>query len=349
MRKVIQKGLKEFFIYLITSYVNRALETNNLNFRHCRDLNCTFGLEPLMSMPSSNMVSKNYCPNCGGFDLVKLHRSFIQKRILDAPNKLYCQSCALALSVSDFSNNPAKEIPVFIGGSIAADANDRSIERYRREVDHSQKQTSSQTVDEIATSEGNQITMRVKKKKLSAWWLYFSGVLVICLLSLLGYKYMSDYSEHSANKISNSIGPTFSSQLVDKVDENKLVVVPQLQIDVIVESEDVLKSIVVAPLGSDIIVSESETIPSSEAVLGTPKLMTEVVEKLHEPVVVPKIETEISIVLPFNKESEHLVEEAGQSEFGERIRSDDTNELMERATLEFLRHDLDKLLTEHAK
>lgn len=67
-----------------------------------------------MHTPSSNMVSKHYCLACGSFNLVKLHRSFVQKRIFNSPNKLQCQSCEQILSINDMNDNLPREVPLFI-------------------------------------------------------------------------------------------------------------------------------------------------------------------------------------------------------------------------------------------
>ena len=67
-----------------------------------------------MPSPSSNMISNNYCPNCESFDLIKVHRSFIQKRILRSANNLQCQSCDKVISASQLIKNTPKDVPMFI-------------------------------------------------------------------------------------------------------------------------------------------------------------------------------------------------------------------------------------------
>ena len=68
-----------------------------------------------MSIVSSNMISKQYCPECDSFDLLKLHRGFIQKKILNAENKLQCRDCGGVFKHNAFVNNMPKEVPVPLG------------------------------------------------------------------------------------------------------------------------------------------------------------------------------------------------------------------------------------------
>jgi len=88
-----------------------------------------------MSSLSSNMISKRYCPECGGFDLVKLHRGFIQKRILRAPNNLQCLSCGYILSVEQFNDNTPKDVPMFIDSSLKSTDDSSSTEQETKPVD----------------------------------------------------------------------------------------------------------------------------------------------------------------------------------------------------------------------
>ena len=67
-----------------------------------------------MSIVSSNMISKHYCPQCNSFDLLKLHRNFLQKRILGSENKLQCQACGEVFKNVAFDQNIPIEVPVFI-------------------------------------------------------------------------------------------------------------------------------------------------------------------------------------------------------------------------------------------
>ena len=67
-----------------------------------------------MSIVSSNMISKHYCPKCNSFDLFKLHRSFVEKRIFGSQNKFQCKACEQVFKPSVFESNIPKEVPVFI-------------------------------------------------------------------------------------------------------------------------------------------------------------------------------------------------------------------------------------------
>jgi hypothetical protein len=60
------------------------------------------------------MISKHYCPKCNSFDLFKLHRSFVEKRILGSQNKFQCKACEQVFKPSLFESNIPKEVPVFI-------------------------------------------------------------------------------------------------------------------------------------------------------------------------------------------------------------------------------------------
>jgi hypothetical protein len=60
------------------------------------------------------MISKHYCPKCNSFDLFKLHRSFVEKRILGSQNKFQCKACEQVFKPSVFESNIPKEVPVFI-------------------------------------------------------------------------------------------------------------------------------------------------------------------------------------------------------------------------------------------
>lgn len=78
-----------------------------------------------MSIVSSNMISKHYCPQCNSFDLLKLHRGFVQKRILGTENKLQCRACGEVFKPGVFDKNIPLEVPVFLEtaetvGSVSA-------------------------------------------------------------------------------------------------------------------------------------------------------------------------------------------------------------------------------------
>lgn len=67
-----------------------------------------------MSIVSSNMISKHYCPQCNSFDLLKLHRGFVQKHILGTENKLQCRACGEVIKPMVFDQNIPIEVPVFL-------------------------------------------------------------------------------------------------------------------------------------------------------------------------------------------------------------------------------------------
>jgi len=67
-----------------------------------------------MPIVSSHMISKHYCSRCNSFDLVKLHRNFLHKRILRTENKLQCKACARVFKRVDFEQNIPREVPVFL-------------------------------------------------------------------------------------------------------------------------------------------------------------------------------------------------------------------------------------------
>jgi len=60
------------------------------------------------------MISKHYCPQCNSFDLLKLHRNFLHKRILGSENKLQCKACGQVLKKAAFDQNIPREVPVFL-------------------------------------------------------------------------------------------------------------------------------------------------------------------------------------------------------------------------------------------
>lgn len=67
-----------------------------------------------MSTVSSNIISKHYCPQCSSFELLKLHRGFVQKRILNAENKLQCETCGEIFKSGAFDQNIPIETPSFL-------------------------------------------------------------------------------------------------------------------------------------------------------------------------------------------------------------------------------------------
>ena len=67
-----------------------------------------------MLTASTNMISKHYCPQCESFDLIKLHRGFVEKRILGSENKLQCRACGEILKRKVFEENIPRAVPSFI-------------------------------------------------------------------------------------------------------------------------------------------------------------------------------------------------------------------------------------------
>ncbi len=68
----------------------------------------------MQSTPSSNMISKWYCPKCGSFSLKKRHRGYFKKTILKQPLQYKCGECDEKISELDIEGNEAREVPIFI-------------------------------------------------------------------------------------------------------------------------------------------------------------------------------------------------------------------------------------------
>ena len=67
-----------------------------------------------MSIVSSNMITKNYCPKCESFDLIKLQRSFLHKHILDSENKMQCRDCGEVSKRQAIEQNIPREVRTFL-------------------------------------------------------------------------------------------------------------------------------------------------------------------------------------------------------------------------------------------
>ena len=67
-----------------------------------------------MSIVFSNRISKHYCPRCSSFDLLKIHRNFLQKQILGAENKFECVACGEVFKKNAFEQNIPIETPTFL-------------------------------------------------------------------------------------------------------------------------------------------------------------------------------------------------------------------------------------------
>ena len=292
-----------------------------------------------MSTPSSNMISKHYCPECGGFELVKLHRSFIQKRIFKAPNKLFCQNCELVLSFDDFSNNLAKEVPVFLTGS-ATKAPAEMINEVSESLIEEQiapMQSSSESVREDVT-EDIHLPVTPKKKGVLKWFLYVAGALVISGGAYLGYKYTSSNAGVSEEPARSVNVPQTPSLNVVETEKEESIVVPQVQTFVIEERTE--RSQARDP------VSDLENAELSQFKASPVAIVEEVVEKSQELVTVAKLDAEVRIVLPYKDSGSSLKNtvltvDTQQVTKKELEKSDP---LIEKAAIEFMKSDLDKLL-----
>lgn len=281
--------------------------------------------------------------------MVKLHRSFIQKRILKAPNKLFCQNCELVLSFDDFSNNLAKEVPVFLTGS-ATKAPAEMINEVSESLIEEQiapMQSSPESVIEDVT-EDIHLPATPKKKGVLKWFLYVAGALVISGGAYLGYKYTSSnagVSEEPARSV--NVPQTLSLNVVDETEKEESIVVPQVQTFVIEERTE--RSQARDPV-SDLENAELSQFKASPvatveevAVLQPNK---EVVEKSQELVTVAKLDAEVRIVLPY-KDSDSSLKNTVLTVDTQQVtkkESEKSDPLIEKAAIEFMKSDLDKLL-----
>ena len=302
-----------------------------------------------MLTPSSNMISKNYCPGCGGFDLVKLHRSFIQKRILDAPNKLSCQECGRVLSITDFSNNIAKEMPLFLDGSGANAPAEAIVEVTETPVSVANialEQSSPDLIRENETEEVSHQYAPKKKKGVFAWTLYAMGLLVISGATYLGYMYISDSTEIIPKESDVSVNASQTLDTVIKTDIEESPIAPQIQVNIVEVPEEPQQ---IAALESSIEIIEVPQINKAPVaaveVVEVAPLVTEVLENRPELVQVPKPEVEIRIVLPL-KDPVSPLKDANLTVASKAIKkaSEVTDPLIEKAAIEFMKNDLDKLL-----
>lgn len=133
-----------------------------------------------MSIVSSNMISKHYCPECESFDLSKLRRSFAQKYILNAENKLRCNACNNVFESSAFDVSTPKEVPLFLNES------DSLAERSAIINPVSKPSGAASVSSDLAQSSpfDNGESQLLNNEKKSAW-LY----LIVTLLVLFGSAY----------------------------------------------------------------------------------------------------------------------------------------------------------------
>ena len=71
----------------------------------------------MQELPSSNMASKHYCPNCESFNLKRLQRGYFKRVILNHPIKFICRECHTEITESIILKNEVKDVPVFISQS----------------------------------------------------------------------------------------------------------------------------------------------------------------------------------------------------------------------------------------
>jgi transposase-like protein len=62
----------------------------------------------------SNLTSKHYCPKCGSFNLRRVHRGFIKKKLLKLAAQYECKSCSSVLSETTLDENEAQKVPQLI-------------------------------------------------------------------------------------------------------------------------------------------------------------------------------------------------------------------------------------------
>ena len=67
-----------------------------------------------MSEKLSNLTSRQYCHKCGSFDLKRIHRGFIKKKILQSPMEFKCHECGEVTDEKKVSHQELKQVPLFI-------------------------------------------------------------------------------------------------------------------------------------------------------------------------------------------------------------------------------------------
>ena len=302
-----------------------------------------------MLTPSSNMISKNYCPDCGGFDLVKLHRSFIQKRILDAPNKLSCQECGRVLSITDFSNNIAKEMPLFLDGSGTNALVEPVVEITESPVSVAEIALEQSLPDLIRENETDEVLHQYapkKRKGALTWLLYTMGLLVISGTAYLGYRYINDSTEITPKESDVSVNAPQALDTIIKTDIEEPSITPQIQVSIIEVPEEPQQ---IAALEPSIVIIEVPQINKAPIaaveVVEVLQLATEIVEKRPELMQVPKPEIEIRIVLPL-KDPVSPLKSTNVADTSKTIKKapEVTDPLIEKAAIEFMKNDLDELL-----
>lgn len=67
-----------------------------------------------MSEEFSNVVSQQYCPECESFDLKRVHRGFIKKKILHSPPQYVCRRCGVSIKENQFTAQSVKKVPALL-------------------------------------------------------------------------------------------------------------------------------------------------------------------------------------------------------------------------------------------
>ena len=102
------------------------------------------------------MISKQYCPKCESFDLLKLRRNFFHKRILGTENKLQCKACGEVFKPHVFEQNIPREIPVFLENANPAVAAAATPKVPQHPINHDVEQQDDIKITEtvLSSSEG---------------------------------------------------------------------------------------------------------------------------------------------------------------------------------------------------
>lgn len=68
------------------------------------------------SLNAKNMASKQYCPKCGSFNMRRLHRGYISKRLLNKSPQYMCLECKSKSTEEVLEQNDMKKMPAFLEG-----------------------------------------------------------------------------------------------------------------------------------------------------------------------------------------------------------------------------------------
>ena len=99
-----------------TPFDNHVVSPTVMFFHHFRVLPSTINSDEnpnlgafMPNVPTNNMPSKLCCPNCGCFNMKRLHRSYVRK-IFNQPFQYKCLVCKEQFS----DGNEIKKMPAFI-------------------------------------------------------------------------------------------------------------------------------------------------------------------------------------------------------------------------------------------